>query len=86
MDKTQIVPIAGNIFWLRRWWGVKCIGGLVHRMRWNFGSKYKPDWVRHCNRGQANQGKVLDNCCQMTSTLGIFRSKDHVITFLLNIL
>ena len=32
--------------------------------------------------GQADQGEVLDDCCHVTSTLGVFHSgpKGHVIT------
>ena len=38
--------------------------------------------MRGCGRGQADQGKVLDNYCHVTSALGALRSgpKGYVIT------
>ena len=52
VDKTQIVPTAGNAFRLRRQWGVKCVGGRVQRMRWNRGFKWESDWIRRYGGGQ----------------------------------
>ena len=85
VDETQVVPTAGNIFRLHRQWGVECVDGRVRRIRWNRGSKWEPDWVRHCGGGQDNQGEVLDNYCHVTSTLGALRSgfEGHVITIIL---
>ena len=35
--------------------------------------------MRYGSRSQADQGKVLDDCCYMTSALGTLRSEGHVI-------
>ena len=36
--------------------------------------------MRCCDESQTDQGKVLDDYCHVTSALGTFRSKGHVIT------
>ena len=35
--------------------------------------------MSHCGRSQTDQGEVLDDCCHMTSTLGTFCFKGHII-------
>ena len=35
--------------------------------------------MRRCGEGQANQGKVLDDCCHVTSVSKTLRSKDHLL-------
>ena len=36
--------------------------------------------MKRCDRGQADQGEVLDDCCHVTSVSGTLRSEGHVIT------
>ena len=50
-------------------------------MRKNRDSKWELSWVRRCDRSQANQEEVLDDCCHVTSVLKALRSgsKDHII-------
>ena len=36
--------------------------------------------MRYCGGGQADQGKVLNNYCYVTSVLRTLRFKDYVIT------
>ena len=36
--------------------------------------------MRRCSGSQTNQGEIQDDCCHVTSALGILRSEDHVIT------
>ena len=38
-------------------------------------SKWELDWVRCYGGGQTDQGKVVDDCCYVTSTLGTLRSE-----------
>ena len=35
--------------------------------------------MKRCNRGQVDQGEVLDNCCHVTSALRTLRFEGHVI-------
>lgn len=44
-------------------------------MRKSCGSKWELDWVRSHNRGQIDQGEVLDDCYYVNSALDAFALK-----------
>ena len=52
----------------------------VYRLKKNQGSEWKPSWMKRFNGIQTEYGKVLDDCCHVTSVLIAFHSKNHVIT------
>ena len=55
-----------------RGWGVEYVrwGEFVcESQKGTLGSKWEPDSMRRYDGTQTNQGKVLDNCCYMTSAL-----------------
>ena len=51
----------------------------MRRIRWNRGSKWEPDWVRRCGRGQTDQGEVLDDCLSRDFRFGNSPLRGHVI-------
>ena len=51
----------------------------MYRTRKKRSFKWESNWVRRYIRSQADQGKVLDNCCHVISAIGTFCSEDHVI-------
>ena len=55
------------------------------KMRQNRDSKWEPDWGRRCDGGQADQGKVLEDCCHLTSASEALCSsfEGHVFIFFL---
>ena len=51
----------------------------MHRENKNHGFKGEPNWLKCYVGGQADQDEVLDDCYHVTSVLGTFSSKGHVI-------
>ena len=52
----------------------------VYKMGKNQRSKWEPNEIKYCNGNQANQNKVLNNYCHMTSVLMTSPLERHVIS------